>query len=101
MCLYASIKGFWALTISTSFVKLAKYYIWVIIVDPAMAKKNYNRIKVVLAEKGMTNIELAKNLDKNQQTVTRWCTNDSQPSVEPLFQVAQVLGVKAKDLLND
>ncbi len=66
-----------------------------------MAKKNYNRIKVVLAEKGMTNIELAKKLDKNQQTVSRWCTNDSQPSVETLFQVAQVLGVKAKDLLND
>jgi len=66
-----------------------------------MAKKNYNRIKVVLAEKGMTNIELAKKLDKNQQTVSRWCTNDSQPSVETLFHVAQVLGVKAKDLLND
>jgi len=66
-----------------------------------MAKKNHNRIKVVLAEKGMTNIELAKKLDKNQQTVSRWCTNDSQPSVETLFQVAQVLGVKAKDLLND
>ncbi|WP_298741436.1 helix-turn-helix transcriptional regulator [uncultured Chitinophaga sp.] len=66
-----------------------------------MAKKNYNRIKVVLVEKGMTNIELAKKLDKNQQTISRWCTNDSQPSVETLFQIAQVLGVKAKDLLND
>lgn len=66
-----------------------------------MAKKNYNRIKVILAEKGMTNVELAKKLDKNQQTISRWCTNDSQPSVETLFQIAQVLGVKAKDLLND
>lgn len=66
-----------------------------------MAKKNYNRIKVILAEKGMTNVELAKKLDKNQQTISRWCTNDSQPSVETLFQIAQVLGVRAKDLLND
>jgi len=49
----------------------------------------------------MTNIELAKKLDKNQQTISRWCTNDSQPSVETLFLIAQVLGVKAKDLLND
>lgn len=66
-----------------------------------MAKKNYNRIKVILAEKGMTNVELAKKLDKNQQTISRWCANDSQPSVETLVQIAQVLGVKAKDLLND
>lgn len=66
-----------------------------------MAKKNFNRIKVILAEKQMTNVELAKKLGKNQQTISRWCTNDSQPSIETLFQIAQVLGVKAKDLLAE
>jgi putative transcriptional regulator len=62
-------------------------------------KKIYNRIKAVLAEKGQTNIWLAEKLDKNKTTVSKWCTNDVQPTMETLFEIAEVLGVEAKDLL--
>ncbi|MBN8880412.1 MAG: helix-turn-helix transcriptional regulator [Sphingobacteriales bacterium] len=66
-----------------------------------MAKKDYNRIKVVLAEKKKTNKELAEYLKVGAVTVSRWCTNDSQPNIATLFKIAKFLGVKAKDLLVD
>ncbi len=62
-------------------------------------KKIYNRIKAVLAEKGKTNNWLADQLGKNRTTVSRWCTNDMQPTMESLFTVAEVLDVDVKDLL--
>jgi putative transcriptional regulator len=64
-----------------------------------MAHVKYNRIKVVLAEKGIKNIELAKSLNVKAQTVSNWCTNAKQPSVKQLYAIAKVLGVDAKDLL--
>jgi putative transcriptional regulator len=64
-----------------------------------MPQRNYNRIKAVLAEKGITNRELAAELDKTEATVSRWCTNDIQPSVETLFQIAQILQVDVRELL--
>ncbi len=62
-------------------------------------KKIYNRIKAVLAEKGKTNNWLADQLGKNRTTVSRWCTNDMQPTMESLFTVAEVLDVDVKELL--
>jgi DNA-binding XRE family transcriptional regulator len=59
----------------------------------------YNRIKAVLAEKGKTNIWLAEELGKNKTTVSKWCTNDVQPTIETLFSIAKVLKVEARDLL--
>ena len=59
----------------------------------------YNRIKAVLAEKGKTNIWLAEELGKNKTTVSKWCTNDVQPTIETLFSIAKVLKVDARDLL--
>lgn len=64
-------------------------------------KRDYNRIKVVLAEKKKTNKWLAEQLSKDPATVSKWCTNSAQPGVETLFSIAKCLEVKVKDLLND
>ena len=62
--------------------------------------KDINRLKVVLAEKKKTNKWLAEQLGKDPATVSKWCTNDSQPSIETLLEIARVLQVDVKDLLQ-
>jgi putative transcriptional regulator len=65
-----------------------------------MSKKRIlNRIKSVLAEKRKTNIWLADQLGMNKTTVSKWCTNNQQPTLETLFDIAYVLETDAKDLL--
>jgi len=65
-----------------------------------MAKKRaLNRIKSVLADKGKTNLWLAEKLGKNKTTVSKWCTNGQQPTLETLFDVADALDVDVKELL--
>lgn len=64
-----------------------------------MAKKAINRIKIVLVEQGRTNKWLADKLGKNATTVSRWCTNDMQPSLETLVQISDVLNVNVRELL--
>ena len=64
-----------------------------------MAEKTYNRIKAVLAEKGKTNNWLAQEISVNRATVSKWCTNVMQPSVETLFAVAKALDVDVRELL--
>lgn len=59
-----------------------------------------NRLKVVLAERQKTGKWLAESLGKNEATVSRWCTNESQPSLETLVTIAQTLDVDVKELLN-
>ena len=66
-----------------------------------MAKKNINRLKVVLADKGRTNKWLAEQLGKDQAMISKWCNNTSQPSLEMLLQIAKVLEVDVKELLRD
>lgn len=61
--------------------------------------KDINRIKVVLVEKKRTNKWLAEALQKGPATVSKWCTNVSQPSIETLVEIARVLEVDVKDLL--
>ena len=58
-----------------------------------------NRLKVVLAEQKRTGKWLAEMLEKNEATVSRWCTNESQPSLETLLEIAKVLNVDIKELL--
>ena len=65
-----------------------------------MARKAINRLKVVLVEQGRTNKWLAEQLNKNETTVSRWCTNEVQPSLETMTQIASVLAVDVKELLN-
>ena len=60
----------------------------------------FNRIKSVLVENNRTNKWLAEMLKKNEATVSRWCTNENQPSIETLYQIAQVLDVGIRELLN-
>ena len=62
--------------------------------------KDINRLKVVLAEKKKTNKWLAEQLGKDPATVSKWCTNASQPSIETLLEIARVLQVDIKDLLQ-
>lgn len=64
-----------------------------------MAKKAINRIKVVLVEQGRTNKWLADKLGKNATTVSRWCTNDMQPSLETLVEISDALHVNVRELL--
>jgi transcriptional regulator with XRE-family HTH domain len=60
-----------------------------------------NRLKIVLVENKRTGKWLAEKLGKNEATVSRWCTNESQPSIETLFEIAKMLDVNVKDLLVD
>lgn len=68
--------------------------------EAAKEFKVYNRIKVVLAERRRTNKWLAEVLDKDPATVSKWCTNNSQPSIELLYRIAEALDVDVKDLLR-
>lgn len=61
--------------------------------------EDINRLKVVLAEKKRTNSWLASELGKNPATVSKWCTNSSQPDLPTLKKVAELLEVDVKDLL--
>lgn len=63
------------------------------------AKEDINRLKVVLAEKKKTNKWLAEQLGKDPATVSKWCTNTSQPGLETLLDIARCLSVDVKDLL--
>lgn len=58
-----------------------------------------NRLKVVLAEQKRTGKWLAETLGKNEATISRWCANVSQPSLETLFAIAKVLEVDMRELL--
>ena len=65
-----------------------------------MNTKDINRLKVVLVEKKRTAKWLAEQLGKDKGTVSKWCTNSSQPGLETLREIANVLEVDVKDLLN-
>ena len=58
-----------------------------------------NRLKVVLVEKKRTSKWLAETLGKDPATVSKWCTNTSQPSIETFLEIARLLEVDIKDLL--
>lgn len=62
--------------------------------------EDINRIKVVLAEKKRTGKWLAEQIGKDPATVSKWCTNTIQPSIETLDRVAKALGVDRRTLLN-
>ena len=62
--------------------------------------KDINRIKVVLAEKKRTNKWLAEQLGKDPATVSKWCTNSCQPTLETLMKIASLLEVEIPDLIR-
>jgi transcriptional regulator with XRE-family HTH domain len=59
-----------------------------------------NRLKAALAEKGRTNRWLAEQLGKSENTVSRWCANKVQPSIQQLNEVAGVLDVDVRLLIT-
>jgi len=65
-----------------------------------MSKKTINRLKVVLVEQGKTNKWLAGKLKKNETTISRWCTNEVQPSLETLILISALLHIDVKELIN-
>jgi putative transcriptional regulator len=64
-----------------------------------MNKKQINRLKIVLVEHGRTNKWLSEKLGKNITTISRWCTNETQPGLETLVKVADILKVDIRELL--
>lgn len=63
-------------------------------------KEDINRIKVVLVEKKRTSKWLSEQLGKDPATISKWCTNSSQPALETLIKIAQLLDVEVNELLN-
>lgn len=59
-----------------------------------------NRLKVVLVEKKKTNKWLCEQLNVNPSTVSKWCTNSSQPDLETLIKISHLLNVELSDLVN-
>ena len=62
--------------------------------------EDINRIKVVLVEKKKTSKWLSEQLGRDQATISKWCTNRVQPSLETLMEIANLLDVDVKDLLK-
>ena len=63
--------------------------------------KNVNRLKVVLVERKKTGKWLAEQLGKDPSTVSKWCSNTTQPSLDMLVNIAKLLEVDIKELINE
>ncbi|MBD5265370.1 MAG: helix-turn-helix transcriptional regulator [Duncaniella sp.] len=64
-----------------------------------MASQKINRIKVALVENGKTGKWLAEQIGKNEATVSRWCSNKMQPSLDTLVRISELLDIDVKDLI--
>ena len=60
---------------------------------------NINRLKAVLADAGQTNKWLAEQLGKDPVTVSKWCTNSTQPDLVTLSRISELLDVDIRELL--
>ena len=58
-----------------------------------------NRIKAVLAEKQLTDKWLAEEIGKSENTISKWCSNKVQPSLEVLLEIATLLSIDIRELL--
>lgn len=63
--------------------------------------KDVNRLKLVLVEQKRTGKWLAEQLGKDPSTVSKWCSNVTQPTLDTLVNIAKVLDVDIKDLINN
>ena len=70
-------------------------------INENMDNKPLNRIKVILAEKMVSNKELAERLGIDPATVSKWCTNNAQPNLENLVKIAKCLNVTVNDLIRE
>ena len=62
--------------------------------------KQLNRLKVVLVEKNKSGKWLAEQLGKDPATISRWCSNSIQPSIETMALIAEILNIDVRELLN-
>lgn len=66
-----------------------------------MAKKLYpNRLRIILAEKNVTNHWLAMEMGVTDMTVSRWCTNRIQPSISQLVQMSKLLDTEMEKFID-
>ena len=63
--------------------------------------KDVNRLKLVLVQQKRTGKWLAEQLGKDPSTVSKWCSNVTQPTLDILVNIAKVLNIDVKDLIND
>ena len=63
-------------------------------------ENDLNRLKVILAEKKRTNKWLAEQLGRDPATVSKWCTNTAQPGLETLREIANLLEIDIRELIN-
>ena len=66
-----------------------------------LMKKDINRLKLVLVEKKKTGKWLAEQIGKDPSTVSKWCSNTTQPSLDILVNIAKLLDVEVKQLINE
>lgn len=59
-----------------------------------------NRLKIVLIEQNRTGKWLAEQLGKNEATISRWCSNSAQPSLEMLIRIASILNIDPRELIT-
>lgn len=64
-----------------------------------MESQKINRIKIALVENGKTGKWLAEQVGKNEATVSRWCSNKMQPSLDTLVRISELLDIDVKDLI--
>lgn len=62
--------------------------------------EDLNQLKIVLAKKKRTNKWLVEQLGVNQTTVSKWCTNTTQPDLQTLKRITELLEVNIQDLIN-
>lgn len=65
-----------------------------------MDNKQLNRIKVVLVEKRRTGVWLAEQLGVSSVTVSKWCSNTTQPTLQTLDRIAELLEINKRELLT-
>ena len=63
--------------------------------------KDVNRLKVVLVEQKKTGKWLAEQLGKEPSTISKWCSNVTQPQLDILVSISKLLNVDIKDLINE
>lgn len=61
--------------------------------------ENLNRLKAVLADSGKTNKWLAEQLSKDPVTISKWCTNTTQPDLQTLAKISGLLNIDIRELL--
>ena len=66
-----------------------------------MAKNDLTRLKVVLVEQHKTAKSLAEQMEKDPATISKWCTNKAQPTLETIKKISEILQVKMSDLVSN